>query len=91
MSLRIKLIQKRKGKQCPKSGYRKVVQVRFLFRALGFQPIRKVEMLRPFFICKQLANKLLAEVRKNIVYLKVIQIIILIKSHHTIGDFVLTP
>jgi hypothetical protein len=41
-----------------KSGYRKVVQVRFLFRALGFQPIKKETVLLPFFICKQFANRI---------------------------------
>ncbi len=69
-----------------KSGTRKGVQVRFLFWALGFQSIKKAAVSLPFFICKQFANKLLAEVRKNFVYLKVIQILILIKSHHKIGD-----
>jgi hypothetical protein len=33
-----------------------LVQVRFLFRALGIQSIKKAAVSLPFFICKQFAN-----------------------------------
>jgi hypothetical protein len=48
-----------------KSGYRKVVQVRFLFWALGFQLIMKGRNYAAFFICKQFAYKFPARVRKS--------------------------
>jgi hypothetical protein len=48
-----------------KSGTHKGVQVRFLFRALGFQSIKKAAVSAAFFICKQFANRFLAEVRKS--------------------------
>ena len=56
-----------------KSGYRKVVQVRFLFRALGSQPIRKAEVLLPFFIRKQFANTIFSEGEKKLMSLKASQ------------------
>jgi hypothetical protein len=43
-----------------KSGYRKVVQVRFLFRALEIQTVRRVAFtaaLLLFRICQQFASK----------------------------------